>query len=537
MTITMVNLACSRLAGLKPGPAAVAMALAAFAAAPDSRADWKFTPYAGLTETYTDNVLLRPRDEARSQFISELTPGFSVLSQSAKVQFAADYSKTVRHYSDESIVGTQGGQQQLRSTLRAKLYEETLVLDAMAGISQQANSAFGPQPLTGQNGSVGFVDGLTSEVKTLRVAPSLHHRFGSTARIDVTYSHDRVLSDNAALANYTSDNIIAVLSSGPSFNQLGWSLSYQDNRQDNKSLVRSNVQPSANSKSYSAGLQYQVQPGLTLLLNGGYDRYDYEALPGDSNPSGKSWSAGLSWVPSSRTSVQATAGKRYFGNSYSLQANHRSRASVLAISYSDAVTTTQAQFFQPGTVSTLTFLDQLFAGTIPDPVVRRSVVEAYIQANNLPSSLSNSTNYFSNRFMLQKQLQASGAWVGTRGTLLVNVSDSRREALSAQRADNDLLGSINSQLNDDIRQTGASASFNWRLSGRTGASIGVSRSRSRSLSVNRSDNNNSLRAGVSHEFARKVNGSVEVRRTRGATVSADSKYTENAVSASLNKRF
>lgn len=533
----MVNLARSRLASLKPGPSAVALALAAFAVAPASRADWKFTPYAGVTETYTDNVLLRPGDQARSQFVSELTPGFSLSNQSSRVQFAADYSKTVRHYSDEDLTGTQGSQQQLRSTLRARLYEETLLLDAVAGISQQANSAFGPQPVTGPNGSVGFVDGLSNEVKTLRIAPSLHHRFGSTARIDVTYSHDRVLSDNAALGDYSADNVIAVLSSGPAFNQLGWSLSYQDNRQDNKSLVRANITPSANSKNYSAGLQYQLQPGLTLLLNAGYDHYDYEALPGDSNPSGKSWSAGVSWIPNSRTSVQATAGRRYFGDSYSLQANHRSRASVFALSYSDAVTTTQAQFFQPGTISTLGFLDQLFAGTIQDPVVRRSVVEAYIQANNLPSSLSTSTNYFSNRFMLQKQLQASGAWVGSRGTLLVNLTDSRREALSTQRADNDLLGSINNQLNDDIRQTGASASFSWRLSSRTGANIGASRSRSRSLTVNRTDNNNSVRAGVSHEFARKVNGSVEVRRTRGATVAADSKYTENAVSASLNKRF
>jgi uncharacterized protein (PEP-CTERM system associated) len=378
---------------------------------------------------------------------------------------------------------------------------------------------------------------LGSEVKTFHISPSFRHRFGSFARLNASYAHDRVLSDNRGLGQTNSDIVSVVLAAGPSFSTLGWNLAYQSNRFDNKALQLANTTPQSNSKNLSAGLQYAVQPGLRLLLNGGYEKYDYETVPGAAEPSGKSWSAGLAWNPSGRTSVQATAGKRYFGNSYSLAASHRGRASVWTLNYSESVTTTQGQFLQTGSLSTAAMLDQLFAGTIQDPLVRRRVVEAYILANNLPPSLATSTNYFSNRFMLQKQLQAAGGWVGSRGTLLVSLTDARRVGLSSLRVDSDLLGSSNSLLNDNTRQSSASVSFNWRLSTRTAATAGASYNMARSLSVDRTDTNLGLNLGLGHDFARELRGSLQLRRVRGDVLAGNSTYTENALSASLSKQF
>ena len=536
MTIITAKPAAVRQAGLRPGPLAVALALAAWSVAPASYADWKFTPVVTLSETYTDNVLLQPAGQERSQFISELTPSFALSHLGPRLDFSLNYGKNLRRYSNQDVGGTVGNQQQLSSRARLKVYEDLLLLDASATISRQPNSAFGPQALPGRNGT-GFAESLSSEVKTLRIAPSLHHRFGSWARVDALYNHDSVLSDNRGLGQYNSDSANVTLSSGPAFHQLGWNLGYQASRIDNKEALQSNLSPQTNIKSLSASLQYLLQPGLRLLVNAGHDSYDYEALPGTDKPSGKSWSLGASWTPSGRTSVQATAGKRYFGDSYSLLASHRRRASVWTLSYNDTVTTTQSQFLQSGAVATSTFLDQLFAGTIADPALRARVVDAYIRANNLPPSLANTTNYFSNRFMLVKELQASAAWVGSRGTLLVSLTDSRREGLSALRIDSDLLGSVNNRLNDNTHQSGVSSSLSWRLSSRTSANAGVSYTRTRSLTVNRTDNTRAMRLNLSHEFARKVNGSVELRRARGSALAGDGRYTENALSASLSKQF
>lgn len=531
----MAKMARGCRTGLRPAALAVALAMVAWTAGPAGAADWKVTPSIGLTETYTDNVRLQPREQAQGQLVSELTPSLALAYAGPRLQFTGYYSKILRRNSDDTLSGTLGGQQVLRADATAKLYEDTLLLDASAAISQQANSAFGPQPLPGQGGV--FAAGVTSEVKTLRIVPSLHHRFGSYARIDALYSQERALSDNAALGQYGNASASVVLASGPSFQQVGWSLSYLASRQDNKALTRSNTEPQSDAKMVAASLQYALQPGLRLLFNGGYDKYDYETLSGAEQPSGKSWSVGASWVPNGRVSVQATAGRRYYGDSYSLQATLRSRASVWALSYSDMVTTTQAQFFQRGSVSTAAFLDQLFIGTILDPVLRASVVQAYIQANNLPPSLSNATNYFSNRFMLQKQLQASAAFTGSRSTLLVSVTNSVREGLSALRVDSELLGSVGNRLNDNTRQSGVNAAISWRLSSSTAVNAGANYGRTRSLTADRTDSTKGLRANLSHQFARKLSGSLELRRTRGAGLVANSKYTENAVSATLSKQF
>eukprot|EP01032_Pedospumella_encystans_P029152 gene29152-32925_t len=123
------------------------------------------------------------------------------------------------------------------------------------------------------------------------------------------------------------------------------------------------------------------QPQLMLTVTGGYDEYDYQSLGGVTK--GKNWSVGGSWRPSGRTSVQLNVGKRYFGDSYFLAANHRTRTSVWSLTYSDAVTTTRSQFQLPSAVNTFALLDQLFQAQIPDAAARRQAVEAYIIAAGL----------------------------------------------------------------------------------------------------------------------------------------------------------
>jgi uncharacterized protein (PEP-CTERM system associated) len=61
--------------------------------------------------------------------------------------------------------------------------------------------------------------------------------------------------------------------------------------------------------------------------------------------------------------------------------------------------------------------------------------------------------------------------------------------------------------------------------------------RSESLSQDRTDNNRSVRLSMTRQFARQVNGSVELRRVKGVTAVAGRDYTENAVSASVSKQF
>jgi uncharacterized protein (PEP-CTERM system associated) len=518
-----------------PRPLALAVALAALSLAPPSRADWKLTPYIDLQETYTDNVLLQPKEQARSQFITTVAPSVSLLGHTPRIDLTASYSKRFNEYADSSIPGTTGNQQQLQAAGKAKLVEDLLYLDANAGISQQAVSAFGPQPVFTGNNTTNFAQDRSTEVKIFRISPYLVHRFGAAATAQVRYARDRVSSGTTGFGNSNSDTLAVDLASGTAFSRLGWGLNY------NRQLIDNTIAPKATSESASGALRYLQSQELTLSLNGGYDKYDYQSLGGRTK--GKSWSVAANWAPGARTSVEASVGKRYFGDSYSLALLHRARTSVWSLNYSDAVTTTRQQFVLPQTIDTASLLNQLFIASIPDPAARAQAVAAYIQATGLPPSLANSINYLSNRYTLLKQFQGSAAFSGAHSTLILTLVDAKRTALSLENVDNQLLGSVNHTLNDNTHQSSAGATLNWRLSSRTSVDASAVYSRIRSLALvgladsNRTDTNRTARVNLRRQFGNTLTGGLELRHVKGTATDGARNYTENAIAATLSKHF
>jgi uncharacterized protein (PEP-CTERM system associated) len=125
-----------------------------------------------------------------------------------------------------------------------------------------------------------------------------------------------------------------------------------------------------------------------------------------------------------------------------------------------------------------------------------------------------------------------------RNTLILALTSSRRSGLSLLDVDAGLLGNSSSALNDNTRQSTATATYNWRISPLTSINLSANYNLSESLSSPaRRDNNRSVRLNLTRQFARKVNGNLELRRSKGATAVAGRDYTENAISASLSKQF
>jgi uncharacterized protein (PEP-CTERM system associated) len=489
---------------------------------PQCRADWKITPAVDLRETYTDNVRLEPSESARSQFITDLTPSLSIASDGPRLKLHAAFATHLYAYSNDRIEGTNRSQRQFAADAKAKLIDDLLFFDGTAAIAQQNISAFGPQ--INHNG---YADVNRAEVRTYRVSPYLAHRFGSAASGELRYSHDSVKSSTNALGESTGDTVSMSIASGPAFRTVGWGLQYS--RQDlDDTLARKSKAENAN-----ASLRLRISQSFSLNANGGYDKYDYEALGGKT--AGKSYSLGFSWAPSQRSSIQASAGKRYFGPSYALIASHRSRSSVWTVNYNDAVTTTRSQFLLPATIDTAALLDRMFRANFPDPKERQQAVDAYIRATGLPASLADNINYFSNRFILQKQLQAAAAFNTAKTTTIFSLNATRRTALSTQQSDSALLGSTLSNLNDDVRQFGASVGLNYRISPRTGVNLLLNKTRSESLSTGIRSDQASLSLAMTRQLQRKLKGAVELRRNQGnSAIQGGRTYRENAVSASLS---
>jgi uncharacterized protein (PEP-CTERM system associated) len=517
MTTTMAKPYRSRAIG------AASLPLLALLMAPQARADaWKVVPALDLHETWSDNVRLDAAGAERRAFISDLMPSLVIVGTGPRLQLKASVLTHLFAYSNHRIEGANRTQRQAAADARAKLMEDLLFVDGAASISQQAVSAFGPQA-----GANPYSDTNRAEVRTWRLSPYLAHRFGNDATTELRYAHDSVKSSNRGLGDSSGDTLSASIASGPAFRTLGWGLQASRQHTDD-SLGRSSTTDTAN-----ASLRLRVLPTLSLNANGGYDKYDYQAMGG--NTTGKSYSLGATWTPSLRTSIDASTGRRFFGPSYSLAASHRSRSTVWSINYHDAVTTTRDQFLQPGTIDTAALLERLFLPQFPDPVERAQAIDAYIKATGLPASVANSTNYFSNRFVLQRQLQAAVAFNTAKTTTVFSFNASRRDALSVQQTDDTLLGGGARHLNDNVHQGGATVSANYRLSSRTALTMLASKTRVASLATGITDHQQLLSLTATRQLQRKLKGALELRRSEANAFSqAGRTYRENALSASLS---
>ena len=487
-------------------------------------AEWKVTPSFSLTESYSDNVNQRSDATKRSSWITEATPAIAVQANSSRVQLNANARAYWYDYSEEDVPGVRNSQYQYDADSRFNVVDQLFYVDAGAGASSRSISAFGPLG-EDPNGNR-YTSENQTDVKTWRISPYLTHRFGTFASGILRYSHDSVKSDSSSIfGNSTADGVVLDVASGTGFRNVGWNIHVARQNVDNENFG------DTSSQNATLGLSYRVGTSLNLTATGGYDKYDYQALGGETQ--GASWSVGFGWAPSPRTNIQMSVGRHYLGNTGSLLALHRSRHSTWKLGYSDAVTTTRSQFSLPAAIDTASMLDSLFTATIPDPVLRRQAVEAYILSAGLPSSLADNINYLTNRYMRQKLLQASSAFNWRHSSAVLSAYASERTALSSSESDSGLLGSQLRALNDSVRQTGLTGSYSYRLSARSTALASLSASHSRSLDTDLSGKQNSLRLGLTHRFGRSVRGSLELRRTTGDSDITRRDYTENAVSATV----
>lgn len=525
MVTTTAKVTRNRHRALVPAICSAAAAMALLSS-PSGAADWKITPTLELRETYSDNIGLFAAGNEKSDFVTQINPGISLKGNGPRLKVNARYGMQNLIYAEES--SRNAVRHLLSADANAELLDDFLFLDGKASISQQNISAFNAQTAD----SINTTNNLT-ETRTYSISPYLRHRFGSTATSELRYTHDSVDSSTSGLLAREADHILLKIISGTAFNTLGWGLDYSKQRTDYTSAGAADL----DMESLSGQLRYRILPRLSLIGTGGYEKFSYLSI--SDKPESAFWSAGFSWTPAERTSLMASAGKRFFGTTYALKANHRTRRTVWNVDYSEDITTTQSQFLVPATIDTANFLGQLLTTQYPDLTSeeRQKVIDDFIRQTGLPSSLSESINYFTNRVLLQKRLQASVALNGAKNTLVLSVFNMLREAQTSQDIDSSLLGSSNLALYDNTRQVGASALWNWRLSAVTSANIGVGYTRISSIGTDRKDNTRTLKIGLARKFQPKLHGALDFRHNQRDSNLSGGDYSENAITASLLMSF
>ncbi len=523
MTTTTVERRASRRQGaLRLAP--LAAAVATLLAAPSCWADWRFTPTLNVRETYTDNVDLQAKDREHSDLISEVSPGFVLAVDSRRLKASVNGAYRQFFYAKESSTRNRSDNFfDYGANLTGVVADDLLFVDASASSSRRSVSAFDPRAEDRP-----WSDLNSTEVRTWRISPYLVQQFGHTARAVLRYTRDSVESNRRTrFGDSLADTVNLNLDSLPGTGKLGWGLAYT--RQD----LEQEFAGESSTENVNARLRYALDRTLALTAHAGYDRYDYQALGG--RTAGRSWSTGFAWTPSQRTSIEASVGRHFYGNTGSLAATVRSRSTVWNINYSDAITNSRSQFTLPSAIDTAALLDQLFQTTIPDPIQRAQAVQAYIQSTGLPLSLSDNVNYLTNRYLRQKLLQGSAALRGARSSAILSMYASERTALSDQASDSALLGSQLASLNNNVRQRGASATFNYRLNPRTSLIGDANYSFTESLTTGRETRRRQLRLGLTRNLGRHVQGTLDLRRRVGdVDITNPRHYTEHALVGAIS---
>jgi uncharacterized protein (PEP-CTERM system associated) len=488
---------------------------------------WRFVPQITIRETYTDNVALVRGDAKKSEFVTEVSPGFSISSKGARANFKIDYNINTLFYPRDEDRNTLN--HQLRASGEAELLEDWFFLDSRADIRQQAVSAFGP---IGSNSST---NNNKQTIRSFVVSPYLRHAFGRQAKAEARYVFNKqnTSGGNSGVAGNDSSSFLLKIDNGPAFLDWGWGAAY--------SREQINYERSADStfESLTGNLRYRINPRLFAIGTFGYDRNDYFTV-GD-NPQGAFWSVGGDWRPGRRTALNFSAGRRYFGTTYSFGANHTTRQTSWDFTYQRNLTTSRSQFDQPIGTSVRQRAENEFRALNPrasDEQVRlagETAARDFQAQGGDPDSVSG-INFQTNTAFVEKKFQGVVSVQLPKTRLSFTAFDSVRDASTVNTV-TVFNRSGDFALSNVVKQSGVSGQVTYRLSARNDANLGLDYSRSRLVDINRTDNLSSLNLGISRKLSRTANGSLGYRFNRRDSNFNANDYDENAFFGSLNLTF
>ena len=453
--------------------------------------DWTFTPQAIAKEVYTDNVTLAPSGQEKSDFVTELTPGLAVHGKSRRLLVDLDYRLQNLLYADHSSFNKTD--QLVRFNGTGTIWEHHLFFDA----ALQSR----PQNIVSTGGPVSFDDisatGDRATVTSYTLTPRARERFGNAAVLNLKYSFDQILTNSVRLPESRSNQFEGHLQSGPRFTRLLWNLNYRNQRINNQGAFVTKFE------NVRGRLQYMITPHIGLIGEGGYDNDSYGGPSGTT--SGPLWSLGASWTPTERSSIEATAGRRYFGTTFSLNLRHKTRLTDWVATYTEEPTTTRQFLLE----------QQVFPvfDAFGNPVINPGTGEPVLLNVNVPVQTT--------EVLILKRFSTTFSITGRVHTLQLHFFDEAR--------DYQLTGDRDTSM-------GGTATLTWDLGERTTSKAVVGWSTNKLRSGER-DNYPYFDIGVTRELGKTLDATLGYRYVQRRSNIAQNNFTENRVTFVVNKVF
>ncbi|PTN11417.1 TIGR03016 family PEP-CTERM system-associated outer membrane protein [Nitrosomonas aestuarii] len=481
-----------------------------------------FRPTLTVSETYTDNVRLGGgiigggggvgfggSGVSGSDLITQINPGLQLTGTGRRYEVNANYIMNNLIFARNTELTRI--RHRLNATGTAEVLRDLFFVDGNASILQQNISPLGPQTTDNV-----FVTGNRANIQVYSVSPYIRYRFQDIATTELRYTKGILKSGANGFFNSNRDSFMASLNSGSSFAKLGWGLNYSNQivhieRRLNTTMSR--VNRTIEMERYIANVIYRVTPRFGLTATGGYERNSFVSIRG--KPSSPTWTVGFVWAPNQRTDLNFSAGQRFFGDTYSANANYRTRLTTWQLLYVEDITTLNQQAGQFGAVGAFDF-------------------NAFGSQNLLGLN-----NFLTNRVFLQRRFNASVGLNGSKNDLTLNLFRLSRKPYSAEELDTDLLGFP--LFFNDTKQTGGNVAWRYRFSPRTNVNLNFSFVRFDFSSVNRTNDNLVFAANVTKNFTSDLIGMLQYQRIdRISNIQFGNQNVDlsaNAVTVSLTKNF
>jgi uncharacterized protein (PEP-CTERM system associated) len=482
-----------------PGRNLFALALA-LSAPTAYAADWTMTPRLDLRETYTDNVTLAPSGSRQSDFVTEISPGVSLSGTGGRLKVNANYSLQNLIYARDSSRNTLN--HQFGGNANAELAKDVLFFDASASIRQQNISLLAPIGIDNTSAT-----GNLTTVSTYSLSPYLVHKFGTFAQADARFTYDEVMNDSSAVSDSKSNGVNLGLHSGSAFNDLSWGANYS------KQNISYSSAPDNDTESASATLGYRLTPKFRVFATDGWERHNYISASG--TPEGSFWSAGFGWAPTSRTSIDASYGRRYFGKTYGFNLSHYTSHTTWSAGYSQDITTVRAL--------QLTLLGTVYYYDCGAKGLWKSTDPHFHQTDCRPlGSVPVFSQSLTDEAFISKRFQGSLGISTGKSSILFSGFNSLRQLQSSATQD---------------RQYGASGSWSWKFAPRTNSNFSANWTRSTFDASGRQDDLWFFTLGLAHQFQPKLHGSLDLRHTQRKSNDSAGDYREEAATAALGMTF
>ncbi len=434
---------------------------------------WSFSPSLALEASHTDNIYLtKEKDEG---FIYRLSPGMQLTGEGSRTTIDIDYQLNITHFTEQSTSVETANR--LNSSAEVTFVDNLLFLDLSANIRQRALSNSGP--IDSQQLSI---TNNYSEVMTTRVSPYIDTLLGRDIRLLLRYSYGNVTYGENSLENNNSvlTTANASIFSTSTTERISWALDYAKRGSevdDSDPIIFEQVE---------ATFTLSPVARWSVITSLGYESNDYGVSVVE-NTDGMRYGLGLQWRPTELTRIKIMGYDRYYGNTTTVEFEHRSGRTHYAFNYIEEYT-----------------------------------VDAFAESGRGGALSTQNIGSISNEAFLQRRASLNISRRFIRGNLSLELQSDEREYQRSR---------------SEERTHSTRLQWNRRLSYHTNLLIGGRWSQTAFANSEREDNILVVRTAIDHQFGRRLMGLLEYEHTNHRSSESSAEYARNLFTLSFRLGF